>query len=86
MKYIESSPFWRAEIVQIIASTMSSGELKLELVARSGSHRILFGTADNVEQKLDRLLSFYDKGLTNIGWEEFRTISVEYEGQVVCRK
>ena len=86
VKYIESSPFWRAEIVQIIASTMSSGELKLELVARSGSHRILFGTADNVEQKLDRLLSFYDKGLTNIGWEEFRTISVEYEGQVVCRK
>ena len=86
VKYIESSSFWRAEIVQIIASTMSSGELKLELVARTGSHRILFGTADNVEQKLDRLLSFYDKGLTNIGWEEFRTISVEYEGQVVCRK
>lgn len=86
VKYIESSSFWRAEIVQIIASTMSSGELRLELVPRTGNHRILFGTADNVEQKLDKLLSFYDKGLSNIGWEEFRTISVEYDGQVVCRK
>lgn len=86
VKYIENSSFWRAEIVQIVASTMSSGELVLELVPRSGDHRILFGKAERVEQKFESLLSFYEKGLGNIGWEEFRTISVEYDGQVVCTK
>ena len=86
VKYIEQDSFWRAEIVQIVASTMSSGDLRLELIPRSGRHTILFGRPERVEQKLDKLLAFYDKGLGNVGWDAFRTISVEYEGQVVCTK
>ncbi len=86
VKYIEQDSFWRAEIVQIVASTMSSGDLRLELIPRSGSHTISFGTVDNVEAKLDKLLSFYENGLRNIGWDSFRRISVEYKGQVVCTK
>lgn len=86
VKYIEDNAFWQAEIVEIVASEMSNGELQLELIPRSGNHRILFGTADNVEDKLDKLMSFYQSGLTNIGWDEFRTISLKYDGQVVCRK
>lgn len=86
VKYIEEDAFWSAEIVQIVASTMSSGELRLDLIPRSGNHRIRFGTVDNVESKLNRLSAFYSNGLTNIGWDEFRTISVEYKGQVVCTK
>lgn len=86
VKYIEEDPFWQAEIVEIIASEMSNGELQLEMIPRSGDHRILFGTADNVDKKLDKLLSFYRNGLTNIGWDEFRTISVKYDNQIVCSK
>lgn len=86
VKYIEEDSFWRAEIVQIVASTMSNGELQLELIPRSGSHRIRFGTADRVEEKFNQLLAFYNRGLTNIGWEEFKTISVQYNGQIVCTK
>lgn len=86
VKYIERDSFWRAEIVQIVASTMSSGDLCLELIPRTGRHTIRFGTVDDVERKLDNLLSFYESGLANIGWDEFRTISVEYRGQVVCTK
>ena len=86
VKYIEQDSFWRAEIVQIVASTMSSGDLYLELVPRTGNHTVRFGTADDVEQKLDKLLVFYENGLRNIGWDAYRTISVEYKGQVVCSK
>lgn len=86
VKYIEEDSFWRAEIVQIVASTMSNGELKIDLIPRSGSHRIRFGTVDDIESKLDRLSAFYRNGLTNIGWDMYRTISVEYKGQVVCTK
>ena len=86
VKYIENDSFWRAEIVQIVASTMSSGDLELELIPRTGRHTVLFGQVDDVEEKLDKLLAFYQKGLTNIGWDEFRTISIKYKGQVVCTR
>ena len=86
VKYIEQDSFWRAEIVQIVASTMSSGDLRLELIPRSGNYTVSFGTVDDVEEKLDKLLTFYENGLRNIGWESFRRISVEYKGQVVCTK
>ena len=86
VKYVENDSFWRAEIVQIIASTMSSGDLTLEFVPRTGRHTVRLGTLDDVEQKLSTLLSFYENGLRNVGWDTYRTISVEYRGQVVCTK
>ena len=86
VKYIEKDSFWRAEVVQIIASTMSSGDLRVDFVPRSGNHIVRLGTLDDVEQKLSNLLTFYENGLRNIGWDSFRTISVEYSGQVVCTK
>ena len=89
VKYIEKDSFWSAEIVQIVASTMSSGDLQLQLIPRTGSYTIDFGQVGDVKQtkeKLDRLYAFYQKGLTNLGWETFSTISVRYQGQVVCRK
>ena len=89
VEYIEEDSFWGAEIVQIEASAMSSGDLELKLVPRTGSHTVLFGEVGNKEQneeKLDRLLAFYQNGLKNLGWDSFRTISVKYKGQVVCSK
>ena len=86
VKYIENDSFWSAEIVQIIASEMSSGDIELELVPRTGRHTILFGEIARVEEKLDDLMMFYQKGLSRIGWDEFRTISIKYKGQVVCTK
>ena len=83
---IEEDSFWRAEIVQIVVSTMSSGDPEIELVPRAGDHTVLLGSLDDVDEKLERLLSFYENGLRNIGWESFRTISVKYKGQVVCTK
>ena len=86
VKYIEDDSFWSAEIVQIVASTMTSGDVRLELIPRTGRHVVEFGTLDDAEAKLDKLLAFYEKGLNNIGWDVYRTISVEYKGQVVCTK
>ena len=89
VKYIEKDSFWGAEIVQIVASTMSSGDLELELIPRTGSHVVEFGQVgdkEEIEQKLDKLFAFYQNGLTNLGWDSFSTISIKYEGQVVCTK
>ena len=56
------------------------------MVPRVGRHLLEIGSADNVGEKLDRLMHFYRKGLDEIGWNKYSVISVAYDGQVVCRK
>lgn len=82
---IQHDDFWRSEIVQIVAHAGGDRELELDLVPRSGRYTIMFGGADDIERKLSDLGVFYRKVLTNVGWDKYRSISVKYKGQVVCR-
>ena len=82
---VEKDDFWRSEIVQLIASTAPSGDLEVDFIPRSGRFTIRFGRLERVEEKLDKLLRFYDRGLAVIGWERYGVIDVRFAGQVVCR-
>ena len=82
VRVIDQSEFWKAQVEQI--NVTKDGQI--ELVPRVGDHLLIIGTADNVESKLDRLMNFYEKGLDNVGWNKYRSISVAYENQVVCKK
>lgn len=89
VNWIESDDFWKAETVQIVASSTPAGELEIEIVPRSGRFTVQFGRIGTEEEnraKFARLAEFYEKGLGRIGWDEYRTISVKYKGQVVCVK
>ena len=86
---LERDDFWRSEIVQVIASSTPAGELETELVPRSGNFTVIFGpigTRRENDEKLERLMTFYKKGLGRTGWGEFKTVNVKYKGQVVCAK
>lgn len=82
VRAIDNSDFWKAQVEQIDVTK----EGQIRLVPRVGDHLLVLGTADNVEQKLDRLMKFYERGLDNVGWNKYRSISVAYENQVVCKK
>ena len=82
VRVIDRSEFWKAQVEQI--NVNADGQI--ELVPRVGDHLLILGTADNVEDKLERLMNFYEKGLDNVGWNKYRSISVAYENQVVCKK
>ena len=82
VRAIEGSEFWKAQVEQIDVTK----EGYIQLVPRVGDHLLVLGTADDVERKLDRLMNFYEKGLDNVGWNKYRTISVAYDNQVVCKK
>jgi len=86
VEFVEEDDFWRSEVVQIIARTTVSGALEVELIPRSGRHRILFGRLEDIERKFDKLLCFYRRGLRDLGWDEYSTINVKYSDQVVCKK
>lgn len=82
VRAIDRSEFWKAQVEQI--NVTREGEI--QLVPRVGDHLLILGTSDNVESKLERLMNFYGKGLDKIGWNKYRSVSVAYENQVVCKK
>lgn len=83
---VEKDDFWRSEIVQIVVTKGADGGPEIELVPRTGDHTVIFGSPDDAEEKFAKLLTFYRRGLRNIGWETYRTINVKYKEQVVCTK
>lgn len=82
VEIILANPFWRDQIEQIDITQNH----EIQMVPRVGAHLLMLGDASNLQTKMERLYNFYEKGLSTIGWEKYTSISVAFEGQVVCRK
>ena len=80
--YIHDDAFWSEQIEQIHVVSPE----QIELYPRVGQHVIELGSVDDFREKLDRLRIFYREGLECVGWNKYRTISLAYDGQVVCTK
>ena len=79
---IAGDPFWSSQIVQIYIN--SKGEF--ELIPRVGSHIILFGAGEQIENKFFKLRTLYDEGLSREGWNQYEIINLKYDKQVICTK
>ena len=86
-------PFLNSYIVQInvLGHGYRNGsvlleESEVELIPRIGNHVIRLGRLDDVEQKLDNLMLFYERNASNDLWNSSMYINLEYDGQVVCAK
>lgn len=81
-KFLREDLFWKEQIEQIHVV----GPEEIELYPRVGQHVIAMGSIANYKEKLNRLRIFYREGLEHVGWNKYKTISLAYEGQVVCTK
>jgi len=70
----------------LIAEIAVHPDHTLEIIPRVGDHRIFFGDAGNYDWKLEKLKVFYEKGLPNVGWDQYSKIDLRYSNQVVARK
>ncbi|NDV47566.1 cell division protein FtsQ [Paludibacter sp. 221] len=82
ISYLEKNSFWNAQIEQIYIRP----DHKIELVPRVGDSIIMLGTLDDYESKLDKLKKLYVKAFNEIGWNRYKTIDLQYKGQIVCTK
>lgn len=80
--FINKSEFWNAQIDQISIND----KLEFELIPKVGNHTIVFGDIDNMEEKFNKLLIFYKKGLNKVGWGKYSVVNLKYKNQVVCTK
>ena len=80
--FLQDHPLWNAQIEQINVTQTK----ELELVPRVGEHIIFLGKPGNYEEKFERLKTFYEKGLNQIGWNKYSRISLEFNNQIICTK
>lgn len=82
-KYINASKFWNAQIQQIYINNNK----ELELVPMVGDQKIIFGDTTDMEDKFNKLHTFYLQGLNVTGWwNKYSTINLKYKNQIVCTK
>ena len=81
-KYISSDSLWKAQIVQIYLKKNK----EIELVPRVGNHTILLGDITNYQEKLRKLYLFYEKGVNQVGWNDYKEINLKFRNQIVCIK
>lgn len=72
----------------------------IELVPRIGEHVVYIGSMpqsksfskrrelvkDFVDRKLTRLEKFYRYGLSQVGWNKYPYINLEFDNQIICKK
>ncbi len=80
--FILADEFWSAHIEQIYVN--EGGEI--ELVPAVGNHKIIFGGSDEMSEKFWKLKTFYKEGLNYTGWENYDTLNLKFNNQVVCTK
>ncbi|HSN09278.1 MAG TPA: hypothetical protein VLS85_09570, partial [Hanamia sp.] len=78
-EYITAHPFWMAQIDQIDISP----EGHFDLIPKLGNQLIRFGDASNYEQKFNKLLAFYKKVETKVGWNKYSILDIQYKNQVI---
>ena len=51
-----------------------------------GNHKIKLGSFNNLEIKIKKMMTFYDKIIPKHGWEKYSEINLEYQNQIICLK
>jgi cell division protein FtsQ len=80
-KFIYDDDFWRSQIEQIYVNNDG-----FELVPRVGTHLILFGDIQQYKKKFRNLKAVYEVGFKKFGWNNYSTINLKYDNQVICTK
>ncbi len=81
-KFISQNEFWKAQVEHVHIT--SSGDF--EVIPRLGNHRINMGDASNLEEKFKKLMAFYANTVHSKDLNNYSSIHLEYDGQVVCVK
>ena len=95
-KAIMQNDIWKNLIEQINITP----NLGVELVPRIGDHIVYIGQlpeitdkskhdkdiAQFVDKKMTRLEKFYKYGLSQVGWNKYSYVNIEFDNQIICKR
>lgn len=80
--YILADSFWMAQVAQIDIQPGGS----FEIIPVIGDHVVVLGTAADLDQKFQRLYTFYKKAWLQNGINTYEKLDVQYDHEVVAVK
>jgi cell division protein FtsQ len=80
IRTIREDEFWRAQISQLDIDQKG----KVTILPQVGDENIEFGKVDNMEVKFRKLRIFYKEILPRVGWNKYKRVNLEFEGQIVA--
>lgn len=80
--FILHNDFWMSQVSQIDITP----DRVFEMIPVVGHHVVKLGRGDDLALKFRRLLIFYQQVLRKAGFNKYRTIDVQYAGQVVVSR
>jgi cell division protein FtsQ len=81
-KFIVADSFWMAQIAQIDITHKAT----FEIIPTIGDQTIAIGNADDLENKFNRLYTFYKQAWVQNGINTYERLDVQFENQVVAVK
>lgn len=81
-KAVQNDSFFMAQTAQVNIAV--NGDF--ELIPSVGDHLVLIGSVDNIEDKLNRLYTFYKKVWVQSGLNAYQVIDCRFDNQIVALK
>jgi len=78
--YISQNSLLQALISEIVIDENGN----LELIPSTGGHTVIFGDAEEFDEKFDRLLFFYENVLSKINWAHYKSINIKFKDLIFC--
>lgn len=79
--FIQTDSFWNAAIAQIVVKN----NYEIQLIPVMGHQVIRLGDTRDLEDKMNRLLRFYQQGIHSLPWEKYDELDLRFKRQIVCR-
>lgn len=78
--FLNNNSDWDAWVEQIVVKNGN----EVELIPRAGNFRIIMGSLEDYQTKLNKFVRFVDEGLNKLGWNRYSEINLKFDNQVVC--
>lgn len=82
MEEIKEDEFMNALTEQIFVGK----DKKFTIIPKVGRQKIHIGRYRDIPDKFERLKIFYKESLPYEGWQKYKSIDLEFDGQVVCKR
>ena len=80
--FIRADKFWNAMIGQVEVKQNKD----FVLIPKLKGHTVLLGSVENLDEKFDKLGTFYKEALKRTDWTKYKEINLKFKGQLICSK
>jgi cell division protein FtsQ len=81
-KYIVKDSFWMAQIAQVYITPQAT----FEMISTIGNETIVFGNAEDIDEKFGKIYSFYKQVWQQKGISAYAKLYVQFKEQIVAIK